>query len=710
MDMEGSVFDAGKVAPSLVGIESLYRTPDESVFWDNPEAMPKDSPLFGLNDGQVGELMDRARKAYDSASSFWNENYREMEEDMRMYAARDMWSEEARNARLGRPVLQFPVLKKFVKRTVGDTMRNPPGVKISPRRDSEVRKAEIGMGLVRYIEDTSNAKEAYVKAFTDMVTCGIGWFRVTFSSRKRKIEVRKVSDPLYYMLDPDSENTDGSDANFVISRTEKIKHDMHMSCYEYWWRERSEEPGVEWEVYWAIIEGNELVDYGRFPGEIIPVIPVMGEVVRWKDNVVVKGVVRDLLDAQKSYNYLKSQEVEIIALTPKAPLMAEEGTIPKEYEKDWTNFTRNPTKVLKYRSKNLQGETTTNKPQFLQMEANTTWAQQAARESVNDLKEITGIFDTALGADRTELSGKAIIAKQLTADAGQYVFSGNLQLSVKRAGECIVGMIPIVMGEERSVMILGEDGSREQVDLNMPMGPMGGDVQEPIDLDFSDMDVSIGSGMSFSTKREQALSMFQDMMQAMPQTATLVADLVVKNMDFDGAETASRRLYEMLPQQIKDMDKSPMGYVPQSQLQQAIQMFEQAKQVNMQLMAQKDAQIAALEAELKNQFQSRIAAEQIKGQYKLADTQLKEQGENARKALEIQEKAESDTAKIQQQVFKDISDRAEKAAKVVVVDSSDPARKIKDASEVPEPSLDIEFKKPTVAELPMTTEDMLLNL
>ena len=188
--------------------------------------MPKDSPLFGLNDGQVGELMDRARKAYDRASSFWNENYREMEEDMRMYAARDMWSEEARNARLGRPVLQFPVLKKFVKRTVGDTMRNPPGVKISPRRESEVRKAEIGMGLVRYIEDTSNAKEAYVKAFTDMVTCGIGWFRVTFSSRKRKIEVRKVSDPLYYMLDPDSENADGSDANFVISRTEKVKHDM----------------------------------------------------------------------------------------------------------------------------------------------------------------------------------------------------------------------------------------------------------------------------------------------------------------------------------------------------------------------------------------------------------------------------------------------------------------------------------------------------
>jgi tRNA A58 N-methylase Trm61 len=139
-------------------------------------------------------------------------------------------------------------------------------------------------------------------------------------------------------------------------------------------------------------------------------------------------------------------------------------------------------------------------------------------------------------------------------------------------------------------------------------------------------------------------------------------------------------------------------------------MFEQAKQANMQLMAQKDAYIASLEAELKNQFQSRIAAGQIKGQYKLADTQLKEQGENARKALEIQEKAESDTAKIQQQVFKDISDRAEKAAQVVVVDSSAPARNIENASEVPEPSLDIEFKKPTVAEMPMTTEDMLLNL
>jgi tetratricopeptide (TPR) repeat protein len=705
-------FDAGKLAPSLYGIEPVYRTPDESAYFATGEEIPKENRALGLNNGQVAELLDRARKAYDRASSFWDRNYRDMEEDMRMYAARDMWTEEARVARAGRPVLQFPILKKFVKRTVADAMKNPPGVKISPRRDSEARKAEVGMGIVRYVEDRSNAQSAYTKGYTDAAVCGLGWFRVTFSAKRREIEVKKVSDPLYYMLDPDSENADGSDANFVVSRSEKVRHDEHVSCYEYWWREKSDTPDAEWEVYWAVLEGCEVKDYGRFPGEIIPVIPVMGEVVRWKDEVVVKGIVRDLIDAQKTYNYLKSQEVEIIALTPKSPLMAEEGTIPKEYEKDWTNYTRNPTKILKYRSTNLRGEPTQNKPEFLSMSSDTTWAGRAAQESVADLKEITGIYDTALGSDRTELSGKAIIAKQVTADAGQYTFTDNLRLSVKRAGQCIVGLIPYVMEGERIVRILGEDGTYSSVDLDRPYGEMGGDVQEPMDLDFSEMDVSISSGNSFGTRREQALSMFQDMMQAMPETATVIADLVVKNMDFDDAAEASRRLHAMLPPQVLALDKYPQGYVPQSQLMQAVEMFEQAKKQNMELVAQKDAYIASLEAELKNQFQSRIAAEQIKGQYKLADTEMKEAGENARKALEIQQKTDAKAADLQAQVFKDISDRAAKASEkaVVVVDSSAPAQNLEMQSDQQAPVLPVEFRKPTVAEGPMSTEDMLMEL
>lgn len=712
--MKGN-FNSGKIAPSLVGIEELYRTPDESAYVDPNMERPEAAPDFKMNNGQVGELLSRARKCFDRAYSFWDLNYREMEEDMRTYAGRDMWSEEAKIQRQGRPILKFNVVKKFVKRTVGDTMKNRPGVQVSPRSESDVRKAEVGMGLVRYIEDTSNAVAAYTNGFTCSATCGIGWFRVSFSSKKRKIEVKKVVDPLYYMLDPDFEAVDGSDANWVISRTEKEKDGGKVHCYEYWWREPSEDPGVEWEVYWAVLEGNYVVDYGRFPGEIIPVIPVMGEVVRWKDEIVVKGIVRDLIDAQKTYNYLKSQEVEIIALTPKSPLIAEEGTIPKEYETDWTNYTKNPTKILKYKSTNLQGQPTQNKPEFLKMEANTSWAQASAQASVNDLKEVTGIYDTALGADRTELSGKAIIAKQITADAGQYTFTDNMQLSVKRAGECILGLLPVVMGEERAVRILGEDGKYSTVDLDRPMGDMGGDEQEPIDLDFSDMDVSISSGTSYGTKREQALAMFQDMMQAMPQTASVVADLVVKNMDFDGAEEAARRLHAMLPPEVKASESAPKGYVPAEQLQQAVQMFEQAKKANMEIIAQKDAQIAGLEAELKNQFQSRIAAEQIKGQYKLADRQMQEAGENARKALDIQEKVESDTAKLQAQVFKDISDRASEASKVgvVVVDPNAPAERVKKASvgaKAPEPGLDITFKEPTVSDAPMSMEDMLLNL
>lgn len=709
------VFSADKVAPSLEGYQiplDEYGNPDESYLFDENHEKREPSERFGLNEAQVQELYRRAKKAIDDASMHWEPIYRDMEDDFRVYAAKDMWSNEAKAARAGRPQLSFPILKKFVKRTVGDTMRNPPGVKLSPRDDDDFFKAEIGNGLIRYIEDSCGAKYSYTHGFNCSVIGGLGWLKGSFSSKDRKILIKRVEDPLFYMLDPESQELDGSDAMFVVSNCKKTKNKHVTECYEYWWKERKDE-NSPWEVYWCLFEGMRIVDYGHFPGEIIPIFPIFGEVIRYRDEHIVKGIVRDLKDAQDSYNYLKSQEIEVIALTPKAPIIAEEGTIPKEYLPDWNNCTKNPTKVLFYRNKNLEGETTPNKPEFLPMKADTQWAEAAAAASLNDLKEITGIYDTALGSDNKELSGKAIIAKQITADAGQYSFTENLQMTLQQVGRWIVGMIKPVMGTERVIRILGEDGKLKTVDLDRPMGDMGGDNQEPMDLDFSEMDLSISAGNAYATRRERALDMFQDLMQAMPQTAAVLADLVVKNMDFDEADEASRRLHAMLPPEVQNAEKAPKGFVPAAQLQQAIEMCESIKNANMQLVSSKDAQIKALEAELQNQYQARVAGERIKGEYALANTALKEFGQNERKALDIQEKAESDTARMQADMIKTITGEAAKAQAASarsVPGAPMPGQGAMQQPEAPKPGLDVEFKDPTISSGNMNREDMLMQL
>ena len=707
-------FNPNTIAPSLSKVKiDDFTDPDESWVMNGEKYFSTPDEATGLNPMQERKLREKAEADFSAADSYWGKHYRDMRTDWEFYGGRDQWTMDAKLARQGRPVLTIPVIPKFVKRIVAETKKNPPAVKLNPREDSDVNKAEIGMGLVRYIEDVSGAKYAYSHSLECASVGGLGWIRGKMDLKRKTLRIEKVKDPFRYYMDPDSEREDGSDANFFISRYKKTRNREITWCYEYWWKEWMPEEDADG-VFWALIEGDRVIDYGRFPGEIIPIFPVVGEDINYDGERVLKGIVRDMTDAQRSYNYLKSQEVETIALSPKAPIMAEEGTIPKEYERDWNNCTKNPTKVLKYRMTNTDGEPAKAPPQFLTgMKVDTQWIREAAVGAINDLKEVTGIYDTALGSDSRELSGKAIIAKQITADAGQFTYTEHLQMTIQQIGRWMMQVIPYVYAGERAIRILGEDGKLRSVDLDRPMGentPI--EEQVPINLDFTEMDISVASGNSYATRREAGVDAFQSIMQAIPNTATVIADLAVKNMDIPWASEAAERLHSILPPEVKAAEKAPKGFVPAAQLQQAMEMFEQTRAANTQIQEQMQARIVALEGELKNQIQGRIAAERIKGEYGLAETQIKEMNANQREAMKVQADVEKSSAKIQTDLIRDVGARARDAAKA----SSDIAREQKYGNGMiqqpsrQEPSVMMEFKNPTMSKDSMTNEEILMNL
>jgi len=706
-------FNPNTIAPSLSRVKiDDFTDPDMSWVMNGEKYFMTPDRATGLNPMQERKLREKAEADFSAADSYWGGHYREMRTDWEFYGGKDQWTMEAKLARQGRPVLTIPVIPKFVKRIVAETKKNPPAVKLNPREDSDVNKAEIGMGLVRYIEDVSGAKYAYSHGLECAAVGGLGWIRGKMDLKRRTLRVEKVKDPFRYYMDPDAEREDGSDANYFISRYKKTRNREVTWCYEYWWKEYMPEEKADG-VFWALVEGDRVIDYGRFPGEIIPIFPVIGEDVNYDGERVLKGIVRDMVDAQRSYNYLKSQEVETIALSPKAPIMAEEGTIPKEYERDWNNCTKNPTKVLKYRMTNTDGEPAKSPPQFLTgMKVDTQWIREAAVGAINDLKEVTGIYDTALGSDSRELSGKAIIAKQITADAGQFTYTEHLQMTIQQIGRWMMQVIPYVYKGERAIRILGEDGKLRSVDLDRPMGENTPEEdQVPMDLDFTEMDISVASGNSYATRREAGVDAFQSIMQAIPETASVIADLAVKNMDIPWASEAAERLHAILPPEVKAAEKAPKGFVPASQLQQAMEMFEQAKAANTQIQEQMQARIVALEGELKNQIQGRIAAERIKGEYGLAEVQIKEMNANQREAMKVQADVEKSSAKIQTDLIREVGARARDAAKA----SSDIAREQKygngvQRGPVNESHVKLEMDNPTLSDDRMTNEEMLMNL
>ena len=710
-------FNPNAIAPSLLGARMEdFSDPDSSWLMQDDEYFTTPDEKTGLNPVQVRKLRDRAEADFRAADTYWETHYRDMRTDWEFYGARDQWTQEAKLARQGRPVLTIPVLGKFVKRIVAETKKNPPSVKLNPREDSDVNKAEVGMGLVRYIEDVSGAKYAYSHALECAAVGGLGWIKGKMDLKRGTLRIEKVKDAFRYYMDPDAESEDGSDANYFISRYKKTRNREVTWCYEYWWKEWIEDERRDG-VFWAMIEGDRVCDYGRFPGEIIPIFPVFGEDVAYDGERVVKGIVRDMTDAQRSYNYLKSQEVETIALTPKAPIMAEEGSIPKEYQRDWDNCTKNPTKVLYYRMTNTDGEPVKEPPKFMPMKADTQWMREAAVGAISDLKEVTGIYDTALGSDSKELSGKAIIAKQITADAGQFTYTEHLQMTIQQIGRWMMQVIPYVYDGQRVIRILGEDGKLRAVDLDRPMGDMTPeDRQEPMDLDFTEMDISVASGNSYATRREAGVDAFQSIMQAIPNTATLIADLAVKNMDIPWASEAAERLHAILPPEVKAAEKAPRGFVPAEQLQQAMQAYEQAKTANMEIQQQMEAKITALEAELKNQIQGRIAAERVKGEYGIAETQIRESAANEREAMKVRADVAKNSAKIQTDLIREVGNRARDAARASAEVASSEAPSPASVPERPRvPQVEgggpqLTFRNPTLGENQMSNEEMLLNL
>jgi len=614
----------------------MYKAPEDSIYFASDE-QPEQPDGFGLTQEDRDTLITKIRKHAATCHSYWDSLYELMETDWGLYSGEGQWTEEASAARRNRPKLTLNQLPKFVKRVVAQTKKEPPGIKLAPREEGDKLKADIATGLIRYIEDSSGSKYAYAHALECAVIGGLGWIKGTINDEGNKILIKKVKDPFQFMIDPDSEEADGSDANYFIAHTKKQDGKKKLDCYEYWFKD---EDGT---VKWAIIEGVEVKDYGTFPGTIIPIFPVYGEDISYRNKRVVKGVIRDLIDAQRTYNYIKSQEVETVALTPKSPVIAQEGSLDG-YEDSWRKASKTPVDILYYRQKNDQGEEVS-PPQFAQSNPSIQWAPQITQSAQQDMREISGIYDTNMGADDRMLSGTAIIAKQQAGESAEYTYTEHLMATLQQIGRWVLQMVEPIMGDQHVIRILGEDGKQESINLDQPqIDPQTG-APVTLDLNFDELDISVSSAPAYATQREAGAQAIQDIMTAIPSSAQYIADIALRNLDVPGAQEAANRLKKMLPTELQGDDTEP-GMVPEQVVEQIMQQSEQTIQEQQAIIEQMKTQMVALSMELQNQTQAKLATEQIKSQTQIAVAQIKEAGADQRKIADIEADTEADNKQI----------------------------------------------------------------
>lgn len=327
-------------------------------------------------------------------------------------------------------------------------------------------------------------------------------------------------------------------------------------------------------IKWYKINGIEILEETEWLSRWIPIIPVLGDELVIDGKRIFEGIIRHAKDPQRMYNYWASSETETIALAPRAPFIGAEGQF-EGHEVQWATANQKNHAFLEYKPTTVNGQLAP-APQRNVFEPPIQAISQARMLSSEDLKATTGIYDSSLGAKSNENSGIAIQRRNMQSQTSNFHYVDNLTRSLRHAGRILLDLIPKVYDTPRAQRIIGEDGEEEIVRLNEIFESNG----EPkiYDLSVGKYDITVDTGPSYATKRQEAVDSMLSLVQAYPQAAQFAGDLMIKNMDWPGAKEIAERLKKTLPPGIaedEDGQQAPLPPEVQQQMQQMSQMIEQ---------------------------------------------------------------------------------------------------------------------------------------
>lgn len=640
------------------------------------------------------EFLKTARKRFDLAVDAESEMRKLWLEDLE-FRAGEQWPQDVKQSRDldRRPCLTINRIPQFIRQITNDQRQNRPSIKVNPiDNNADVETAKVFQGIIRHIEQNSNADVAIDTAFEGAATKGIGYFRVITDyvspeSFEQEILIKRVKNSFSVYLDPGYQEPDGSDADwgfiFEDLTEEDYKNqfpnskmcamedwrsigdaapgwatDKTCRVAEYFYKEFEtktlfllsdkqvvEEKDLELAmangatvvsektaqipiVKWCKINAVETLEETEWMGRWIPIIPVLGDELDVDGKRILEGIVRHAKDPQRMYNYWATSETETIALAPKAPFIGAEGQF-EGYENQWKTANLKNHAFLQYKPKTIGGELLP-APQRNVFEPPVAAITGARMQSSEDLKATTGIYDAALGARASETSGVAIQRRANQSQTANFHYVDNLSRALRHLGRILVDLIPKVYDTERAIRILGEDDSQEVVFINQVFERKGKAVQ--YDLGAGKYDVSISNGPSYATKRQEALASMLDLTKAYPQVAQVAGDLMIKNMDWPGAQEIAERLKKTMPPELTGDEKDQSQELPPAavqQMQQMTQMIEQLTQQNNQM------QEAMKTKKIELDSRERIEFAKLETQLKIKLAEIEGQDARALLAAEI---------------------------------------------------------------------------
>jgi hypothetical protein len=474
------------------------------------------------------EIIRDAREAFERAAEAEAENRREALDDLRFARLGEQWPAQIRRERDldGRPCLTINRLPAFIRQVVNDARQNKPGMVVHPvDSGADPETAEVFNGLIRHIEQSSDAEVAYDTALDFAVTCGFGYFRVNTryaddDTFDQDLAVERVANPFSIYGDPEGTAADSSDWNsaFVVDTVSK-------AAFEARWK------GAE-AVDWAADSYASLSD-PWLQGERVMVaeqwqrVAVSRTILALSDGQVVEAPVyekqkaifdalgvsvvgrpRTVASHKVTQRILTGAEVlETVEwagrFIPLVPVYGEELHIDgrrrlrslvrdaKDPQRMFNYWRTTSTELValapktpfigrkgafetdsaKWATANVQTHAYIEydgpeAPQRQMFAGPPAGAVQEAMTASDDMKAIMGLYDASLGARSNETSGRAIMARQREGDVSTFHYIDNLNRSLRHAGRILIDLIPKVYATPRVIRVLGADGQARAVSVN----------------------------------------------------------------------------------------------------------------------------------------------------------------------------------------------------------------------------------------------------
>lgn len=610
------------------------------------------------------ELLTTIRERYRAMTEFDERNRQEAMVDMKFTnVPGSQWDENMKIERGERPCYEFNKIRVTCKRVINEMRANRPSGKVRGVEDADKKTAEVYEGLIRNIWNTSDGDTVIDTAAEYQVSAGMGAWRINtkYSSDtafNQDIVLEPIQNPFCLFADnaakdqlkrdamdwiltekisidafekkwPKAEVVDWESTQF--DDEEEWQTDEEVRIAEYWWKEpvekeiwlledgkvvdseSDEAKGISKEsikstrtvqthqVKMCIASGEAILEGPTdWAGKELPFVMIYGEYMLIDGIVQWFGLPRFAKDAQRSYNISRTAIAETIAQAP----LAKFWTTPKQAEGNTTKWAEAHQKNYPFQIYNPD-PAAPGAPQRMGGADVPVALMQESQMASDEIKSVTGIFSADLGAGNQASSGRQEIARQQQGQIATFNYQDNLAKGVRRTWEILVDLIPQIYDTERTLRILGQDGSEDYVKINTFVPGETGEMVKVHDMSEGQYDVTITVGPGFATKRQEAVEAYQAIIQGNPEVMGFAGDLIFKSMDLPYAEEIGERFKAMLPPEVQQTLNQDKEVPPE--VQQMMQQADQAMQ-EVQAMAQ-EVQQAAMEADKEKSVNDKDKAE-----------------------------------------------------------------------------------------------------